>query len=89
MDGFSHAGAAFQLDRGGAGLLQNAHGIAEGHGGAFLVSAKRQVDHDQRALEPRITALAWVIIMSSVTPSGVLQPMHHLPRLSPTSMRST
>ena len=53
MDGFGHAGAAFQLDRGGAGFLDHARGIAEGDRRAFLVGAERHVDHDQRALASR------------------------------------
>ena len=39
--------------------------------------------------EPRMTALAWVIIMSSVTPSVLSSPCITMPRLSPTRMRST
>ena len=39
--------------------------------------------------EPRITALPAVIIMSSVTGIVVSSPCITLPRLSPTSIRST
>ena len=63
-----HLRAAFELDRGAAGLCHEMGGAAERLFGRFLVAAERQVDDDQCARSmPRITAAPCAIIISRVT----------------------
>ncbi len=48
VDGLGDAFAAFHLDRGAAGLLDDARGVAERNLRALLVGAERHVDDDER-----------------------------------------
>ena len=77
MDGFRHPAAAFQLDRGGAGFLDDAGGIAERHRRAFFISAERHVHRDQGAFGAAHHRLGVGDHHVEGDAQRVLQPMHH------------